>query len=36
MAVAPSVIRTLESGNELHEPSLAPLFKDPEEDNNSL
>jgi N utilization substance protein B len=32
MAVAPALIRTLESGAENREPQLAPLFKDPEED----
>ncbi|HET6992804.1 MAG TPA: transcription antitermination factor NusB [Bacteroidia bacterium] len=36
MAVAPSIIRTLESGNELREPTLAPLFKDPEEDKQFI
>lgn len=32
MAVAPALIRTLESASETREPQLAPLFKDPEED----
>lgn len=32
MAVAPAVIRTLETGSETQEPQLAPLFKDAEED----
>ncbi len=36
MAVAPSIIRTLESGNESREPQLAPLFKDPEEDKQFI
>jgi N utilization substance protein B len=32
MAVAPAIIRTFESGSETKEPSLAPLYKDAEED----
>lgn len=32
MAVAPALIRTLETASETREPQLAPLFKDPEED----
>lgn len=36
MAVAPSIIRTLESGNEMREPQLAPLFKDAEEDKQFI
>ena len=36
MAVAPSIIKTLETGNELHEPQLAPLFKDPEDDKQFI
>ncbi|MSP69149.1 MAG: transcription antitermination factor NusB [Bacteroidetes bacterium] len=36
MAVAPGIIRTLESANETREPVLAPLFKDPEEDKQFI
>jgi transcription antitermination protein NusB len=36
MAVAPAIIRTLESGTETREPQLAPLFKDPEEDKQFI
>lgn len=36
MAVAPSIIRTLESGSENREPLLAPLFKDPEDDKQFI
>ncbi|CAN5328044.1 transcription antitermination factor NusB [soil metagenome] len=36
MAVAPAIIRTIESGNENREPSLAPLFKDPEDDKKFI
>jgi N utilization substance protein B len=36
MAVAPSIIRTLEMGTETREPQLAPLFKDPEDDKQFI
>ncbi len=36
MAVAPAIIRTLESGSETREPALAPLFKDPEDDKKFI
>ncbi|HEU4719091.1 MAG TPA: transcription antitermination factor NusB [Bacteroidia bacterium] len=32
MAVAPTIIRTIENASESREPQLAPLFKDPEDD----
>ena len=36
MAVAPAIIRTLESGSETREPALSPLFKDPEDDKQFI
>lgn len=36
MAVAPTIIRTLEMASETREPQLAPLFKDPEEDKQFI
>ncbi|MEO5645137.1 MAG: transcription antitermination factor NusB [Bacteroidia bacterium] len=36
MAVAPAIIRTLETANETREPVLAPLFKDPEDDKKFI
>ncbi len=36
MAVAPSIIKTLENASETREPQLAPLFKDPEDDKQFI
>jgi N utilization substance protein B len=36
MAVAPSIIKTLENASETKEPQLAPLFKDPEDDKKFI
>ena len=36
MAVAPSIIKTLENASENREPQLAPLFKDPEDDKKFI
>ena len=36
MAVAPSLIKTIESATATREPQLAPLFKDPEDDKQFI